>query len=88
MDSHELAQRAQKLPDTFADRLTAEDFEDVRDAIRAGEWQVGLSNLIAALSQTSTPITPITAIERDELAALLDGIDVPNDALANVIVNG
>jgi hypothetical protein len=74
MDRHEFAQRAQRLPGMFAARLTADDLEDVGDAIRAGEWDVGLSNLVAALDQTSAPIT---AAERAELSALLTAIGEP-----------
>ncbi|HEY3681404.1 MAG TPA: hypothetical protein VGL93_00105 [Streptosporangiaceae bacterium] len=85
MDRHEFAQRAQRLPDMFAARLTADDLEDVRDAIRAGEWDVGLSNLVAALSQTAAPIT---AHERAELAALLDAIGEPAVRLDALRVQG
>lgn len=83
MDSHELAQRAQKLPDTFASRLTADDYEDVHDALRAGEWEVGLNNLIAALNQTAIPIT---TREHDELTALCEAINLPASSLTALTI--
>ena len=78
MDRHELARRANALPTRFEGRLPDAGMRQVASAIRAGEWDVGLGNLVAGLTRLNVPIT---ADERDELAALLHGLNMPTEQL-------
>ena len=78
MDRSELARRAKALPDRFADRLDPTAFRHVREDLGAGEWAEGIDNLITSLADTRSPVT---ADERDELAALLDVIRIPASQL-------
>lgn len=83
MDRHELATRANALPPRFDGRLPAAGMRQITDAIRDGEWDVGLSNLLAGLAKLNVPIT---TDERNELTALIEALDLPTDQLATLNV--
>lgn len=85
MDEHDLAQRAYALPDTFAGRLSPADLASVREFAEAGEWGEELDLLVAALSGTSQPVS---AAERDELAALASAVGMPVEPVGRLIVAG
>lgn len=78
MDEYEIARRANELPAKYQNRLSPASYEDVHLSIRVGEWGEGIENLIAALSQTATPIT---TAERQELAELMTAIKMPTGQL-------
>lgn len=84
MDRSELSRRAKALPDRFADRLDPTGLRHVREDLGAGEWAEGLDNLIAGLANLNAPVTPE---ERDELAALLEAINLPTDPLSALTVH-
>lgn len=84
MDRHELARRANALPTRFGGRLPGPGMRQITNAIHAGEWDVGLSNLIAGLTKLNVPVT---ADERDELAALLEDLEMPTEQLDSLNVH-
>lgn len=83
MDRHELAQRVQVLPGHYADRLSAEDYDAINSPTQAGEWGEGLELLLLTLVQT---YTPVSADERDELAALLRVTGTRDDQIAQLTI--
>jgi hypothetical protein len=84
MNAPELAKRARALPNRFADRLTAQDLDNIKDTASGGEWTEEVDELLATLQHNDQAIT---SEERDELQAVLDALkkpdgtfDVPEDA--------
>jgi hypothetical protein len=51
----------------------------------AGEWQELVDLLVASLGLTRAPVT---ADERDELWSLLAAMDMPDDGMAGLNVDG
>lgn len=74
MDQYELAERAYKLPQRFADRLNQADLATVREYAEVGEWGEEIDLLLACLSAAQRSVT---AAERGELVALLEAMDLP-----------
>lgn len=71
MDERELVHRCRALPDRFADRLGDDVLRILRMHSEGGEWGELVDNTLAALVQKAAPVT---RQERDELAALVDGM--------------
>jgi hypothetical protein len=67
------------LPEPFADRLHWRARHDIRTAAWAGEWDKALQMLLAALAESSVPVSPA---ERQELTALLAAIGQPTAAIS------
>jgi hypothetical protein len=76
--------RLRALPEPFAERLHWKASFDVFHAARAGEWAEALDVLLAALINTNVPVS---AAERDELAALLEATGQPAGAAARLSVS-
>jgi hypothetical protein len=85
MNESEVIERAEALPDRYADRVRPEDLDGLRSMAGAGEWQELVDLLIASLSLTRARVT---AAERDELRSLLGAMDMPEGPLATLNVEG
>ena len=83
MNEAELAGRTFRLPDLFADRLSAGDMEGIRSAAGGGEWDVMLDELHASLREARAPIT---IDELNELQAVLADWGIATDKLRVVLV--
>jgi hypothetical protein len=78
--------RLKALPEPFADRLRRVHWRarfDVGEAARTGEWGKALDVLLAALIKSSAPVS---AGERDELAAMLEAAGRPAEAADRLTV--
>jgi hypothetical protein len=75
--------RLKALPEPFAERVHWKVSFDVFDAVRAGEWSEALDVLLAGLINGNAPVS---AAERDELAALLEATGQPAGAVARLSV--
>ena len=85
MNESEVIERAETLPERFADRVRTEDLDGLRSMAGAGEWQELVDLLVASLGLTRAPVT---AGERDELRSLLAAMDMPDDGMAGLNVDG
>lgn len=85
MNEYEVIERAEALPELFARRVRPEDLDGLRSMAGAGEWQELVDLLVASLSVTGAPVT---VAERDELRSLLAAMDMPDDGLARLHVEG
>jgi hypothetical protein len=75
MDEHEIARRASALPSRFADRVPPHTLESLELMEEGGEYGELAIELTASLAATHAPVTPE---ERDELAALLEAMSIPD----------
>ncbi len=85
MNEAEVIERAEALPDRFADRVRPQDLDGLRSMADGGEWQELVDLLIASLTLTQAPIT---ADERDELRSLAEAMDLPTGPLTGLNVQG
>jgi hypothetical protein len=85
VNESEVIERAESLPGLYASRVRPEDLDGIRSMAGAGEWQELVDLLIASLSLTQAPVT---AGERDELRSLLEAMEMPNEPLAALNVEG
>jgi hypothetical protein len=85
MDEYELAERAYALPGRFADRLDPDDLATVREYAEAGEWGEEVDLLLACLIAARRPVT---AAEREELAALLEAMGLPAEPAEGLSADG
>jgi hypothetical protein len=85
VNESEVIERAETLPERFADRVRPEDLDGLRSMAGAGEWQELVDLLVASLGVTRAPVT---ADERDELRSLLAAMDMPGDDMAGLNVDG
>ena len=83
MNEAEVIERAEALPDRYANRVRPQDLDGMRSMADGGEWQELLDVLIASLAMTQAPVT---ASERDELKTLAEAMDLPPDQLAGLNV--
>jgi hypothetical protein len=81
----EIIDRAEALPDRFADRLTESALWSVKRMRGGGEYGLMTIELAASLAAHQVPVT---AAERDELRALLEAMDMPTDPIAKLNVQG
>jgi hypothetical protein len=81
----EIIDRAETLPDRFADRLTESALWSVKRMRGGGEYGLMTIELAASLAAHQVPVT---AAERDELRALLEAMDMPTDPIAKLNVQG
>jgi hypothetical protein len=81
----EIIERAEALPDRYANRVRPQDLDGMRSMADGGEWQELVDVLIASLAMTQAPVT---SGERDELRTLAEAMDLPTDQLAGLIVRG
>jgi hypothetical protein len=81
----EIIDRAETLPDRFADRLTESALWSVKRMRGGGEYGLMTIEVAASLAAHQAPVT---AAERDELRALLEAMDMPTDPIAKLNVQG
>jgi len=79
----EVIERAQALPELYADRVPPVDLDGLRSMASAGEWQELVDLLMASLSNTQATVT---VSERDELRSLIEAMDMPTGLLATLNV--
>ena len=85
MNEYEVIERAEALPDLYADRVRPEDLDGMRSMAGAGEWQELVDLVVASLGLTRAPVT---TAERDELQSLLAAMNMPDGAIAALNVEG
>jgi type VI protein secretion system component VasF len=83
MNESEVIERAETLPDRYANRVRPQDLDGMRSMVDGGEWQELVDLLIASLRLTQAPVT---ADERAELRSLVKAMDLPADALTELNV--
>jgi len=81
----EIIEKAEALPDRFADRVTESTLWSIKRMRGGGEYGELTIELAASLAAHRTPVT---AAERDELLALLEAMDMPTDPIAELNVQG
>jgi hypothetical protein len=85
MSEDEIIEKAEALPDRFADRLTESALWSVRRMRGGGEYGLLTIELAASLAAHHVPIT---AAERDELLALLEAMGMPTEPIGRLNVQG
>ena len=85
MSDDEIIERAEALPDRFADRLTDSALWSVKRMRGGGEYGLLTIEVAASLAVHKSPVT---AQERDELLALLEAMRMPTDPIAELNVQG
>jgi hypothetical protein len=85
MTEDEIIDKAEELPDRFADRLTESALWSVKRMRGGGEYGLLTSELAASLAKHQAPVT---AAERDELLALLEAMRMPTDPIGKLNVQG
>ena len=85
MTEDEIIEKAEALPDRFADRVTESTLWSIKRMRGGGEYGELTIELAAALAAHHTPVT---AAERDELLALLEAMELPTDPIAELNVQG
>ena len=85
MTEDEIIDRAEALPEKFANRLTESALWSIKRMRGGGEYGELTIELAASLAAHHTPVT---AAERDELLALLEAMQMPTDPIAQLNVQG
>ena len=85
MTETEIIERAEALPDRFADRLTESALWSIKRMRGGGEYGLLTIELAASLAAHNTPVTPE---ERDDLRALLEAMNMPTDPIEQLNVQG
>ena len=85
MTEDEIIEKAEALPDRYADRLTESALWSIKRMRGGGEYGELTIELAASLAAHHTPVT---AAERDELRALLEAMEMPTDPIAELNVQG
>lgn len=75
-EQRELADAMRRLPDRFADRLSARTVEQVRAAAAAGRWEHAVDELITALQARAEAVT---LEEREHLREVLKALEMPDE---------
>jgi hypothetical protein len=83
MTEDEIIEKAEELPDRFADRLTESALWSVKRMRGGGEYGLLTSELATSLAKHQAPVT---AAERDELLALLEAMHMPTDPIPELNV--
>ena len=85
VDESEVIERVEVLPDRYAGRVRPNDLYAMRAMADGGEWQELVDVLVGSLSLTRATVT---ASERDELRSLLTAMNMPEDPLGGLNVEG
>jgi hypothetical protein len=85
MTETEIFERAEALPERFADRLTESALWSIKRMRGGGEYGLLMIELAASLAAHNTPVTPD---ERDELRALLEAMSMPTNPIEQLNVQG
>ena len=83
MTEAEVIERAETLPERFADRVSESTLWSIKRMRGGGEYGELTIELAASLAANGTPVTPD---ERDELRALLDAMNMPTDPIEQLNV--
>jgi len=83
MTEAEIIERAEALPDRFADRVTESTLWSIKRMRGGGEYGELTIELAASLAANHTPVT---AEERDELRELLEAMNMPTDPIEQLNV--
>ena len=83
MTEAEIIERAETLPDRFADRVTRKHVVEHQAMRGGGEYGELTIELAASLAKHRTPVTPA---ERDELRELLEAMRMPTDPISQLNV--
>jgi hypothetical protein len=81
----EIIEKAEALPDRFADRLTETVLWSMKRMRGGGEYGELTIELAASLAAHQVPVT---AAERDELRELLTAMGMPTDPIGQLNVQG
>ena len=85
MTEDEIINRAETLPDRFANRVSESTLWSIKRMRGGGEYGELTIELAASLAAHKSPVT---AGERDELLALLEAMHMPTDPIAALNVQG
>lgn len=85
MTEDEIIEKAEGLPERFADRLTESALWSVKRMRGGGEYGLLTIEIAASLA---THDMPVTAEERDELRELLEAMGMPTDPIEQLNVQG
>jgi len=85
MTEDEIIERAETLPDRFADRVSESTLWSIKRMRGGGEYGELTIELAASLAAQHSPVT---AAERDELRALLEAMSMPTDPIKKLNVQG
>ena len=85
MTEDEIIDKAEALPERFANRLTESALWRVKRMRGGGEYSLLTIEVAASLAAHNVPVT---AAERDELLALLEAMDMPTDPIGKLNVQG
>jgi hypothetical protein len=85
MTEAEIIERAESLPDRFADRVTENTLWSIKRMRGGGEYGELTIELAASLAAHKTPVT---VEERDELRALLEAMHMPTEPIGRLNVQG
>jgi hypothetical protein len=83
MTEAEVIERAETLPERFADRVSESTLWSIKRMRGGGEYGELTIELAASLAANGTPVTPD---ERDELRALLEAMNMPTDPIEQLNV--
>lgn len=83
MTEAEVIERAETLPERFADRVPERTLWSIKRMRGGGEYGELTIELAASLAAHKTPVTPE---ERDELRALLEAMNMPTDPIEQLNV--
>ena len=83
MTEAEVIERAETLPERFADRVSESTLWSIKRMRGGGEYGELTIELAASLAAHKTPVTPD---ERDELRALLEAMHMPTDPIEQLNV--
>jgi hypothetical protein len=85
MTEDEIIDRAEPLPERFADRLTDSALWSVKHMRGGGEYGLMTIEIAASLAAHNKPVSPE---ERDELRTLLEAMGMPTDPIGQLNVQG
>jgi hypothetical protein len=85
MTEDEIIDKAETLPEQFADRLTESALWSVKRMRGGGEFGLMTIEITASLAAHRMPVS---AAERDELLALLEAMEMPTDPIGQLNVQG
>ncbi|MGD0066737.1 MAG: hypothetical protein ABSB76_25230 [Streptosporangiaceae bacterium] len=85
MTEDEIIDKAEALPDRFANRVSESTLWSIKRMRGGGEYGELTIELAASLAAHNAPVT---AAERDELLALLEAMDMPTDPIGQLNVQG
>jgi DNA transposition AAA+ family ATPase len=82
-EQRELAETMRRLPARYADRLPARTLEKIKGAAASGQWEKAVDRLVTALHARAEAVT---TVEREELRAVLEALNMPVERVDNLVV--